>query len=100
MIVEYFNAHFAAIPPQDFVEKVLVRGLQLKWLMVGSDSCYGAKRAGNLETLLAAGERHGFAVKVLPTITNEGSASPPPRYVPHWPRPTSRKSPACLAMRS
>ena len=40
--------------------------------MVGSDFCYGAKRAGNLETLLAAGERHGFAVKVMPTITNNG----------------------------
>ncbi len=26
VIVEHFNAHFAAMPPQDFIEKVLVQG--------------------------------------------------------------------------
>src|SRR5436309_8010742 len=31
--------------PQDFIEKVLVQGLHVKWLMVGEDFCFGARRA-------------------------------------------------------
>jgi riboflavin kinase/FMN adenylyltransferase len=73
VIVEHFNAHFASISPEDFVEKVLVQGLHVKWLMVGEDFCYGAKRAGNLATLVEAGKRHGFEVSALPAVTNEGT---------------------------
>ncbi len=72
VIVEHFNAHFASMPPNDFVEKVLVQGLHVKWLMVGEDFCYGARRAGNLTTLRAAGKKYGFEVEALPTVTNEG----------------------------
>jgi riboflavin kinase/FMN adenylyltransferase len=72
VIVEHFNAHFAAMAPQDFIEKVLVEGLHVKWLMVGEDFCFGAKRAGNVATLVEAGKRLGFHVEALPTVTNEG----------------------------
>lgn len=72
VIVEHFNAHFAEISPRDFVERVLVRGLHVKWLMVGNDFCYGARRAGNLETLIAAGKHFGFEVNLMPTVTNDG----------------------------
>jgi riboflavin kinase/FMN adenylyltransferase len=72
VIVEHFNAHFAAMSPQDFVEKVLVQGLHVKWLMVGEDFCYGAKRAGNLATLIEAGKKYGFHVETLPAVTNDG----------------------------
>ena len=68
VIVEHFNAHFAAISPEDFTERVLVEGLHVKWLMVGADFCYGARRAGNLETLMEAGRKHGFHVETLPTV--------------------------------
>jgi riboflavin kinase / FMN adenylyltransferase len=72
VIVEHFNAHFAAMPPQDFIEKVLVQGLHVKWLMVGEDFCFGAKRAGNVATLIEAGKRLGFEVHALPTVMNDG----------------------------
>src|SRR5476649_1540595 len=52
VIVEHFNAHFSGLSPQDFVEKVLVQGLHVKWLMVGEDFSYGAKRAGNVALLV------------------------------------------------
>lgn len=70
VIVEHFNAQFAALSPQDFVEQVLVQGLHVKWLLVGEDFCYGARRAGNIETLTAAGREHGFDVATLPTVCN------------------------------
>ncbi|MEO6353863.1 MAG: bifunctional riboflavin kinase/FAD synthetase [Burkholderiaceae bacterium] len=73
VIVEHFNAHFASMTPQDFVEKVLVQGLHVKWLIVGEDFCYGARRAGNLVTLIESGQKYGFEVEVLRTVTNDGT---------------------------
>ena len=55
VIVEHFNAHFAALSPHIFIEKVLVQGLHVKWLMVGEDFCFGARRAGSVATLVEAG---------------------------------------------
>ena len=68
VIVEHFNEHFASITPQDFIERVLVDGLHVKWLMVGDDFCFGAKRAGNVAMLEEAGKRYGFQVETLPTV--------------------------------
>ncbi|MBJ7309118.1 bifunctional riboflavin kinase/FAD synthetase [Rugamonas sp. CCM 8940] len=72
VIVEHFSAHFAALTPQQFTEQVLVDGLHVKWLMVGDDFCYGAKRAGNVAMLLEAGRHYGFHVETLPTVMNGG----------------------------
>jgi riboflavin kinase/FMN adenylyltransferase len=68
VIVEHFNTHFAAITPDDFTSRVLVEGLHVKWLMVGDDFCYGARRAGTVAMLKEAGRRHGFDVETLPTV--------------------------------
>jgi riboflavin kinase/FMN adenylyltransferase len=70
IIAEHFNATFAAFSPDEFIEKILVRGLRVQWLMVGEDFCFGAKRAGNVELLKQAGKRFGFTVEILPTITH------------------------------
>jgi riboflavin kinase/FMN adenylyltransferase len=72
VIVEHFNAHFASMSPADFVEKVLVQGLHVKWLMVGEDFCYGSKRAGNIASLIEAGKQYGFEVAAMPTVMNAG----------------------------
>lgn len=72
VIVEHFNAHFAALSPQDFIEKVLVDGLHVKWVMVGEDFRFGAKRAGDIATLTEAGQRFGFTVETLPSVQNKG----------------------------
>lgn len=72
VIVEHFNAHFASLSPQEFVEKILVQGLHVKWLIVGEDFCYGAKRAGNVQTLIEAGREYGFEVESQPTVTSHG----------------------------
>lgn len=72
IIVEHFNARFASISPQEFIEKVLVQGLHVKWLMVGEDFCFGARRAGNIATLEAAGKHYGFQVETLPSVMSGG----------------------------
>jgi riboflavin kinase/FMN adenylyltransferase len=72
VIVEHFNATFASQSPQEFIEKIVVEGLHTKWLMVGEDFCFGAKRAGNIETLKEAGKQYGFVVETLPAVTKDG----------------------------
>ena len=73
IIVEHFNATFANQSPFDFIERVLVQGLHVKWLMVGEDFCFGAKRAGNIDMLKQAGDKLGFIVETLATVTNSGA---------------------------
>jgi riboflavin kinase/FMN adenylyltransferase len=73
VIVEHFNTHFAAMSPQDFIEKVLVQGLHVKWLMVGEDFRFGAKRAGDIAMLTEAGKRYGFEMAALPAVLHEGN---------------------------
>jgi riboflavin kinase/FMN adenylyltransferase len=68
VIVEHFNEHFAAIAPEDFIERVLVEGLHVKWLMVGDDFRFGARRAGDIQMLQEAGQRFGFQVETLPAV--------------------------------
>lgn len=72
LIVEHFNAHFAALTPREFIEQVLVQGLHVKWLMVGDDFRFGAKRAGDFALLQEAGREFGFEVHALPTVEHEG----------------------------
>jgi riboflavin kinase/FMN adenylyltransferase len=71
-IVMHFNVHFAALSPRDFVEQVLVKGLNVKWLMVGEDFCFGARRAGDFAMLQQAGAEFGFEVHALPAVEHEG----------------------------
>lgn len=72
VIVEHFNAHFAALSPIAFIEKILVEGMHVKWLMVGEDFRFGAKRAGDIHTLLEAGKKYGFELEVMPVVEDKG----------------------------
>jgi riboflavin kinase/FMN adenylyltransferase len=57
-----FNREFADMPPEDFINELLVKKLGVKFLVVGDDFCFGRKRAGNFAMLQQAGREHGFEV--------------------------------------
>jgi riboflavin kinase/FMN adenylyltransferase len=61
-VVLPFNAALAAQPAEDFIQNVLVKGLGVKYVLVGDDFRFGAKRVGDYAMLDAAGERLGFDV--------------------------------------
>ena len=61
-IVLPFNQAFASLAPQTFIEDVLLQGLGVKYVLVGDDFRFGAKRAGDYAMLDAAGAAHGFDV--------------------------------------
>ena len=72
VVVEHFNAAFAKLSPDEFVSEILVKRLNAKWILIGDDFCYGAKRAGNFASLKAAGEKYGFEVSSIDTIHENG----------------------------
>ncbi len=57
-----FNARLAAQPPEQFIDNVLMRDLGARYVLVGDDFRFGAKRAGDYAMLDAAGDAHGFDV--------------------------------------
>ena len=67
-----FDARFAALPAERFVEHTLVRGLGMRWLLVGRDFRFGAHRAGDFATLEAAAARHGFVLEAMPDVEFAG----------------------------
>ena len=62
VVVLRFDAAFAAQSPQTFVDHVLVRGLNAKYVLAGDDFRFGAKRAGDYALLDRAGQVGGFDV--------------------------------------
>src|SRR3989442_307849 len=61
-----FDARFASLPAERFVEDVLLRGLGTRWLLVGRDFRFGARRAGDFGTLEEAAVRPGFRLEAMP----------------------------------
>jgi riboflavin kinase/FMN adenylyltransferase len=57
-----FNAAFSALAPEAFIDDVLRGGLGARYVLVGDDFRFGARRAGDYAMLDAAGERAGFDV--------------------------------------
>jgi riboflavin kinase / FMN adenylyltransferase len=67
-----FDARFAALSAQRFVEEVLVRGLGVACLLVGRDFRFGERRGGDYATLEAAAQHHGFVLEEMPDVRFEG----------------------------
>src|SRR6185295_19611579 len=68
-----FDRRFASLPAERFVEEVLVRGLATRWLLVGRDFRFGARRTGDFAALAAAGARYGFEVESMPDVPFDGT---------------------------
>ena len=57
-----FNDALASQSPQAFIDDVLMAGLGVRYVLVGDDFRFGAKRAGDYAMLDAAGAKQGFDV--------------------------------------
>jgi riboflavin kinase / FMN adenylyltransferase len=61
-VVLPFDAKLSSQPAEAFIDEVLVRGLGVRYVLVGDDFRFGARRAGDYAMLNAAGDRIGFDV--------------------------------------
>jgi riboflavin kinase / FMN adenylyltransferase len=67
-----FNQTFAALTAEQFVERVLVRALRVRHLVIGDDFRFGQRRAGDFALLQDAGQQHGFIVEAMGSVTVDG----------------------------
>jgi riboflavin kinase / FMN adenylyltransferase len=73
VFIQHFNGRFARLTPEAFVTEVLVAGCRARWLMVGDDFRFGARRAGDIALLRAHAAAGGYEVAQCPTICDDGA---------------------------
>lgn len=67
-----FNQAFSQLSADEFIQRVLIDGLNAKHLVVGDDFCFGFQRQGNFELLQQQSTQLGFDVEAMPTYQLDG----------------------------
>ncbi len=70
--VRRFNFEFAKTTPEDFIARILHRGLAARWILVGDDFRFGARRAGDFALLKQASASCGFEVHSMQSVMVDG----------------------------
>ena len=65
-----FNRHLAEMSAVAFIEDLLIRRLNVRWLLVGEDFRFGARRAGDIALLREIGTKHGISVQTHADIVD------------------------------
>jgi riboflavin kinase/FMN adenylyltransferase len=72
VLAQRFDAAFAALSPDAFIDDVLLKGLGARHVVCGYDFTFGERRGGNVERLREQGRARGFGVTVLDPVMREG----------------------------
>jgi riboflavin kinase/FMN adenylyltransferase len=72
-VVLRFDQALAALSPAAFIEQVLLDGMGARYVLVGDDFRFGARRAGDYALLDAAGAEHGFDVARMQSYEVHGA---------------------------
>ena len=72
LFVARFDRAFSLISARDFVTEVLVKGLQVRHVVVGYDFVFGHERAGDIELLASMAKGRGFGISVVDPVASEG----------------------------
>jgi riboflavin kinase/FMN adenylyltransferase len=70
--IAHFNASLAAMTAEDFIADVLQEGLQARYLLIGDDFRFGARRRGDFDMLSAHAANHAFTLERMTTVAHEG----------------------------
>ena len=71
-VVLPFTVELSRLTPEDFVEEILVRQLQVRAVVVGDNFRFGHKQAGDVKFLRELGMRDGFDVIVHEPVVVDG----------------------------
>ncbi|WP_339775870.1 bifunctional riboflavin kinase/FAD synthetase [uncultured Methylophaga sp.] len=66
-----FNRQLAEMQAETFIQKLLVEGLNVRYLVVGDDFRFGKDRQGDFALLQQVGKQHGFQVVNMHTFAIE-----------------------------
>ncbi len=67
-----FDYRLAQTTAEDFIERIIARGLMARWVLVGDDFRFGARRAGSLVMLKQAAPAMGFEVAAIASVMLDG----------------------------
>ena len=67
-----FDARLAAMPAEEFIQRVMIEGLGVRYVVAGDDVRFGKDRRGDCAMLQAAGRAHGFQVVPMHTFALDG----------------------------
>lgn len=70
--VARFNASLASLAAEAFIDEIIVEGMQARYLLIGDDFRFGAKRRGDFAMLQEASQRHGFELGRMDTVAEDG----------------------------
>jgi len=68
LVILPFNAALASMSPESFVMDILVGSLQTKFLLIGDDFKFGAKRAGDFSLLTSLASQAGYDLSAMPSV--------------------------------
>ncbi len=71
-VVLPFTPELASLSPEDFVDEILVRQLQVRAIVVGDNFRFGHRHAGDVKFLRDLGMRYGFEVVVHEPVALDG----------------------------
>jgi riboflavin kinase/FMN adenylyltransferase len=60
-----FNKKFSNLQPDDFIEDVLVKKIDAKEIIIGTNYVFGKNKKGTVELLRRRGKRYGFRIRVI-----------------------------------
>jgi len=72
VLVLPFNRALASLPPETFIERILVEGLGVRHVVVGHDFVFGRGAKGSIDDLRRCGERFGFEAEEIPEYREAG----------------------------
>jgi len=72
LLLQAFNRRFSCQSAEEFIERVLVRQLGVRAVVIGDDFRFGARRGGDFGLLQDLGARLGFIAESLPSVLVDG----------------------------
>jgi riboflavin kinase/FMN adenylyltransferase len=73
LLVITFDKSFAATPPEDFIEQLVLHSSPLGEICVGHEWSFGKDRRGNLDLLKKLGAQFNFNVVAIPPVKIDGA---------------------------
>lgn len=72
VVVCRFDFAFAQITSAHFIDRIVVESLRARYVLVGDDFRFGARRQGDFAQLAQAGRLHGVDVQRMPCVAVRG----------------------------
>ncbi len=67
-----FDESLRSMSAQEFIDRVFVEGLGVRYVVLGDDFRFGSDREGDYKFIRAQGERYGYEARPTPTETLDG----------------------------